>query len=213
MHDQPQNLADLVRQAADGDRAAFARLIDLHERTALGLAYAVVGCAATAADVAQDAFLRAWQRLGELDDPERFPAWLGRIVRNLAVDSIRRRPRHELPTDTGGLGDLPAEPADPHDRLERDERQRHVAAAIDALDEISRMIVTLRYFNGLTSRQIAEVVGLSPAAVDMRLSRARAQLRSILNPDPSPLPSADERNGRSETSVVDTLACAGGGAA
>lgn len=213
MDDQAQDIAALVRQAAGGDRAAFARLIDLHERTVLGVAYAVVGCGATAADVAQEAFLRAWQRLGELDDPGKFPAWLGRIVRNLAVDAVRRRPRREHATDAADLRDRPDGHADQHDRIERDERRRQVAAALAELDETSRMIVTLRYFQGLSSRQIADVAGLSPAAVDMRLSRARGQLRSLLEATQAGRSSPVERAVAPEPPVVDTLACAGGGAA
>lgn len=210
MDDQAVDIAAIVRQAAGGDRSAFARLIDLHERTALGVAYAVVGCAATAADVTQDAFLKAWQRLGELDDPARFAAWLGRIVRNLAVDALRRRPRGEISADAERLAEVPDDAAADaqHERLERDERRRQVSMALAELDEVSRMVVTLRYFQNLSSRQIAEVVGLSPAAVDMRLSRARSQLRAVLCEHESTAEAPPPPPG-----MVDTLACAGGGAA
>lgn len=203
--DEPvAEIAGLVRRAVDGDRSAFARLISLHERSALAMAYAAVGCAATAADVVQDGFLRAWQRLGELDDPARFAAWFSRIVRNLAVDALRRRPRAEVTVESEQLTAAAAGADD--DRLEREETRQRINAALADLDEVTRMTVTLRYFQNLSSRQIGELVGLSPAAVDMRLSRARAQLRQRL------LPIADERG---VETTVDTLACGGaaGGAA
>lgn len=170
----------LVRRASAGDRRAFARLIERHERLALSVAYATLGCPATSADVVQEAMLRAWQRLGELDDAARFAPWLARIVRNLAVDATRRRPRAE--TDGGErLTRVAAAPAP--DRLERDETRRRVNDALAALDEMTRTAVTMRYYDGMSSRQIGEAIGLSPAAVDMRLSRARAALRLLLVPD------------------------------
>ena len=84
---------ELVERVLRKDRAAFAELVQRYERTALAIAYAVTGDSSTAGDVSQEAFLRVWQHIGRLDDPERFGGWLGRIVRNLATDHVRRRPR------------------------------------------------------------------------------------------------------------------------
>src|SRR5262245_11908788 len=84
-HDQ------LVRQSGRGDAAAFARLISDFERVALSIAYAVTGDAGCAGDITQDAFLRAWQRIGDLKEPGKFGPWLCGIVRNLAIDVARAR--------------------------------------------------------------------------------------------------------------------------
>jgi RNA polymerase sigma factor (sigma-70 family) len=177
---EAETTVGLVRRASTGDRRSFARLIERHERLALSVAHATLGCPTTSADVVQEAMLRAWQRLGELDDPARFAPWLARIVRNLAVDAARRRPLAE--TDGGErLTRVAAAPAP--DRLERDETRRRVNDALAALDEMTRTAVTMRYYDGMSSRRIGEAIGLSPAAVDMRLSRARAALRSLLVPD------------------------------
>jgi RNA polymerase sigma factor (sigma-70 family) len=207
MDEQSMDIAGLVGRSAAGDRAAFAQLIQFHERTALAIAYGTVGCAATAADVVQEAFLRAWQRLGELDEPARFAGWFGRIVRNLAVDALRRRPRAEVAVESEQLAAVPSAPG--ADRLEKDETRRQVSAALAELDEVTRMTVTLRYYQNLSSRQIGELVGLSPAAVDMRLSRARSQLRDRLMPAASSGDLGDSVAG----AAVDTLACGGGAAA
>jgi len=168
--------SELVRRALSGDRHAFARLIADHERQALATAYGVVGCAATAADVVQDAMFRAWQRLAELDDGARFGPWLFRIVRNLAVDTLRRAPRARLDLDR--LAIVPG-PAD--DSAERNETRERLNAALAELDETTRLAVTLRYYDNLPSKEIGELVGLSAAAVDMRLSRARGLLREKLS--------------------------------
>jgi RNA polymerase sigma factor (sigma-70 family) len=176
MDDRAAESVKLVSRAAAGDRSAFTQLINLHERQALAVAYATVGCAATAADVVQDAMLRAWQRLKELDDPARFASWLCRIVRNLSVDSLRRKPRAEA--DVERLLVVPA--ASGGDDVERGEIRAKLDSALGELDDLTRMAVTLRYYDNLSSKQIGELIGLSSAAVDMRLSRARGVLREKL---------------------------------
>lgn len=168
----------LVQRAQDGDASAFGELISLHERAALSVAYAATGDAASAGDVTQDAFLRAWERLSDLRDTSRFGPWLCRIVRNLATDAARRRP----PTATVPLDEGAAATAtgDPGDRWARGELRCDVERALATLDELTRSAVVLRYFDGMPSRAIAERLDLTPAAVDMRLSRARTLLREQL---------------------------------
>ena len=142
----------------------------------LAIAYGVTGNAAAAADVVQEGFLRAWQRAGELREAGRFGAWVGQIVRRLAVDAVRRGPRRAEVLD----GTVAAPAGDPVEGGSRAETASAVADALATLDEVTRSAVVLRYFEDLPSRQIGELLGLSPAAVDMRLSRARALLRDQL---------------------------------
>jgi RNA polymerase sigma factor (sigma-70 family) len=182
-----QSPQELVLQARGGDPAAFASLIGLYERTALAVAYATVGDASSAGDVAQEAFLRAWQRLGELKEPARFGAWLTRIVRNLAADQIRRRPFQQLESAEALEAIEPCR-ADPTADLDKAEVRGRIDEALATLDETTRTAVVLRYYDGLPSKRIGEMLNLSPAAVDMRLSRARAELREKLAwADPSSL--------------------------
>lgn len=176
MDESPQ---ELVLQARRGDSAAFARLIERYERTALTVAYGCVSDAATASDVTQEAFLRAWQRLDALKEPARFGAWLTRIVRNLAADHVRRKSFQQMES-TDVLEGIDPCRADPSADLDRAEVRHRIDAALHTLDETTRSAVVLRYYDGLASRQIGELLELSPAAVDMRLSRARAILREKL---------------------------------
>ena len=170
---------ELVERARRKDAGAFTSLIRSYERVALSVAYGVLGDAAAAGDVTQDAFVRAWERLEDLREPERFGTWLCGIVRNMAVDYLRRR----KPTAALG-GDEPAEAErwtlDPVNEIGRRERHAQIAAAIASLDEVSRPVVVLRYYEGLSSKQIGDLLEISPSAVDMRLSRARKQLRVLL---------------------------------
>ena len=81
-----RSVEELVAAARLHDAEAFTALIRRFEGVALSIAYAHARHASDAADLVQEAFLRAWQRLDSLDDPGRFGHWLGRMVRNLAID-------------------------------------------------------------------------------------------------------------------------------
>jgi len=178
--------AELVVRSRRKDAEAFAQLISRYERVALSIAFAVLGNGDAAGDVVQESFLRAWQRLDELKDPRCFGTWLCGIARNLAIDAKRRSKHVKFSFDA-----CSAEPAmiaderlapDPIDELSRREQQARVADALQELDELTRSAVILRYYDDLSSKEIAELLQISPAAVDMRLSRGRQALKSILNP-------------------------------
>ena len=170
---------EVVERARRKDAAAFAVLIRAYERVVLAVAYGVLGDSAGAGDVAQDAFVRAWEHLADLREPERFGTWLCGIARNLAVDALRRRkPVESMDSQEPAEGGRWTH--DPADEVDRRERFEKVASAIAALDEVSRPVVVLRYYEDLSSKQIGELLEISPAAVDMRLSRARKQLRALL---------------------------------
>ena len=184
------SLAALVRRAQGKDPSAFTILVRRYERVALSIAYGALGSGDRAGDVVQEAFVRAWERLGDLNDPERFGPWLCGIVRNLSTD-VRRRlrlaPKAETDVAAGGEqttgGNIVVEDRlspDPVEELDRRERHGLIAQAVQELDEMTRSVVSLRYYDDLSSKEIGDLLGLSPAAVDMRLSRARQQLRKKL---------------------------------
>lgn len=178
--------AELVLRSVRKDAEAFTQLINRYERVALSVAYSVLSNGDAAGDVVQEAFLRAWQRVGELKEPARFGTWLCGIVRNLAIDAQRRGRHIKLSLDAEGFepAAIPAGElaADPLETLNRKERQTMVAGALASLDDATRPAVILRYYDGLSSKEIAELLQISPAAVDMRLSRARATLKKLLAP-------------------------------
>ncbi len=144
----------IVRRAQGGDREAFAALVQRFERPALAVAFAVLADGNAAGDTTQEAFVRAWQRLAGLRQPNRFGPWLCGIVRNLARDARRstrreRRRRVDLPclAVQGSVS--------PTSELERKEADQRMAAALDSLDEISRMVVVLRYYDNLGAGKLA----------------------------------------------------------
>jgi RNA polymerase sigma factor (sigma-70 family) len=169
------DLRKLVERAKRSDAGAFGELIRRCERTALAVACAQLGDGHRAADAVQEAFLRAWQKLADLDDSGRFKAWLCGIVRNVAID--HRRGRKMV-----GLDDAPTnlKLRDPVQDADRSEMSREISAAVATLDEISRSAVVLKYYENLSSKEIGELLGISASAVDMRLSRARQELKPLL---------------------------------
>jgi len=163
----------LVERARRRDAEAFGQLVRRYERTALAVAYAQLGDGNRAADAVQDGCLKAWQKLDTLCDPARFVAWWCGIVRNVAIDH-RRRPRE------AGWEAVPGDARaarNPAEEIGAAETRDQITAALDGLDDVTRTAVVLRYYEGLSSRQIGDLLALSPSAVDMRLSRARQELR------------------------------------
>ncbi|MEA2710924.1 MAG: polymerase sigma-70 factor, subfamily [Phycisphaerales bacterium] len=172
---EPATTAQLVFRAKHGDREAFGALIRLYERTALAVAYAATADASSAGDATQEAFLRAWQRLAALKEDGKFATWLCRIVRNVALDLRRKSHAARQPR-----GDERDRVADPVMELDQRETADRVDEALWQLDDVSRTMVVLRYYEGLSSHAIADVLATTATAVDMRLSRARQRLRTTL---------------------------------
>lgn len=172
-------IVDLVTRARRGDGSAFEALIRRHERLALGVAYAALRDPQLAGDAVQEAFIRAWRRLADLTEPARFAPWICGIVRNLCVDQ-RRRKRLTLTAIDEARGEADRRLREPAEDMSRREQSERIGAALNGLDELTRSAVVLRYYENLSSREIGELLGLSPAAVDMRLMRGRQALKEKL---------------------------------
>jgi RNA polymerase sigma-70 factor (ECF subfamily) len=177
-----QSLRELVGRARRRDAAAFGRLIESHERAALAVAFAILGDPSAAGDAVQEAFLKMWQRLPELKEPERFSGWCAQVVRNAALDARRRQRGPAAAQQDVHAATLPPLVHDPAAGLEQAESRDRLDAALAELDELTRTIVVLRYYDNLNSQQIGAMLDLSAAAVDMRLWRARNELRQRLCP-------------------------------
>jgi RNA polymerase sigma factor (sigma-70 family) len=164
--------ADLVRRARGGDRDAFAALVDRHHATLVRCCRRMVG-ADGAADAAQDAVVTALLSLDRLRDDDRFGAWLVGIGLNTCRAMLRRPDVSVAPGDP---------PPDPADVVAERELAARVRAAIAELPRGQREAVTLFYVAGLTHAEAAEHLGIAPGAVKTRLHKARASLRTRLEP-------------------------------
>ena len=169
-------------RARQGDRAAFGRIVAACQNTVTAIALAITRDVPASEDIAQDAFISAWQHLKRLQNPDSFLPWLRQITRNLARDHLRAS-RHR-PLDGEGAEvaiQLAADPApEPGEALVIDERERAASELIAALPDESREVLLLFYREDQSSQQVASLLGLSDAAVRKRLSRARQSLREDL---------------------------------
>lgn len=166
---------ELVVRILSGHPDQFGSLVERHIRAAHAVAYARLGNAADAEDAVQEAFLRAYERLGSLRDPSRFGAWLLTIARHEAARVATKRNRTvPLTEDTD-----PLEPAtDPNPG--QHELNALLREHVMRLPESSREVVLLHYFAGHSARDIADLLDLRRAAVLKRLQRAREALAETL---------------------------------
>lgn len=176
------NVADtdsrLVARARAGDARAFEELVRRHLRSAHAVALGVLGHVADAEDVCQDAFLAALEKLDECRDPERFAAWLMRIVRNRALNFRESRTLREGEPLEGEAATEAGD--DPGWRAEQSELRERLLAALGRLPASQREVVLLHDLEGWRHREIADLLGTSEGAVRVRLVEARKRLRKEL---------------------------------
>jgi RNA polymerase sigma-70 factor (ECF subfamily) len=167
----------LMARVARGDERAFRALASRHLPAMLGLARRILGNAADAEDVAQEAMLRVWTHAPRWQPLALFRTWLTRIVVNLCLDRKRRAPWVSLEA-AGEIVD-PAPGAG--EKTERDERERMVADAIAGLPARQRAAIVLTYGNGISNAQVAEILDTSVSAVETLLVRGKQNLRRALD--------------------------------
>ncbi len=161
----------LVARARRGSASAREALFRRHWRGAWQRAYAVTGRRALADDVAQDALVRAFERLDDLEDPDRFGAWLARIVTHRALDALRSESRL---TKLGSADALAVEWVD------RAGADGDLQAAVAALAPERRAAIVMRYWLDLTPAEIAEALEVPVGTVHSRLARGLEDLRGTL---------------------------------
>jgi RNA polymerase sigma factor (sigma-70 family) len=175
----PPGLELDVLAARRGDREAYGRLVDRYRSLVASLALTLTRDVQTSEDLAQEVFLDAWQRLGQLRSPSSFLPWLRQLTRYRASHARAREERRRGEALLEAQLDAVADPR-PSDveRLVSEEEGAALAAALDALPAATREVVALYYREGQSVEQVATLLSLRPAAVKQRLSRARKRLRA-----------------------------------
>lgn len=166
---EPTSDAALMSEVAAGDEQALARLYDRYAPLAYSIALRICGDAASAEEVVADAFLRLWQSARRFRAGSEVGPWLSAIVRNRALDELRRAGRAQQRTSGDGEPG-PDEAADVPLRLD-------IAAALGTLNARQRRVLELAYFDGLTQREIAERTGMPIGTVKSLTWRALETLR------------------------------------
>ena len=180
---------DLVHASKNGDVAAFEQLVKRYDRKLLRIAQSVLHNTEDAQDAVQEAFLKAFQNLGQFRGESQFSTWLFRITVNQSLMKLRRQLAiREVSLDEDFQSDvemLPMEVIDwapnPEQLYFASELGNLLHKALGELRPFLRTVFVLRDIEGLSIDQAAEVLSLTQTAVKARLSRARLQLRERLN--------------------------------
>lgn len=168
--------------ATRGSQEAYGRIVHACQNTVTAIALAITRDVQASEDIAQEAFLRAWQQLDRLKNSASFLPWLRQITRNLARDWLRAQHGRPMSGEVAEIAiGMAADPdPTPAERLLQTEEELVATEIISSLPEDSRETLLLFYREGQSSQQVADLLGLSDAAVRKRLSRARAMVRDEL---------------------------------
>jgi RNA polymerase sigma-70 factor (ECF subfamily) len=178
----------LVHATRDGETDAFEKLVRKYDRKLLRIAQSVTRNREEAEDAVQEAFLKAYQRLGQFQESAKFSTWLVRIVLNESLMQLRnQRSNRELRMETNSQTDgipFPFDVADwapnPHELYSASEFREILTKCLEGLQPALRVVFVLRDIEEFSILEIAELLELSPAAVKARVFRARLQLREKL---------------------------------
>lgn len=177
----------LVKAAQAGDMAAFEELVSRHRDKMYARAYSIVHNEEQALDLSQEAWIKAWQRLGGFEGGSSFTTWMTRITINVCLDHLRRNQRHRVEPLPDAQDDpdafdrlLPAVWTSPTEGLEKQELRAKIDAAMGKLSEAHRTVIALHEFEGMEYKEIAKTVGISVGTVMSRLFYARRRLAGLL---------------------------------
>lgn len=187
----PQTAADedaaWVARALAGEEQAYAKLVSRYRARVFGLALRMVQNADDASDIAQEAFVRAFQSLATFDRSKSFGAWIARITANLCIDHYRRRRLSLVSLDSpvdSERGERPREFPDQgplaDELLTADESRERLEGLLRSLPPRYRMVVLLRYKEDLAYEEIAATMDIPLGTVKARLHRAHQLLKRRL---------------------------------
>ena len=181
----------LVHRAQAGEAEAFAELVRRYQRRAVSVAYRLLGNIEDASDVSQDAFVRAYRSLSQLEDPSRFGGWLMKVVSNLSLNFRRARStRATAWLDDDALAGV--ERIDPRTNLRvatdlgdgnealPEELQAAVTAALEQLPKKQRLALVLFSVEGMPQKEVAEILDCSIELVKWNVFQARRKLKDSL---------------------------------
>lgn len=182
---------NLVRRAQSGEPEAFGALVQSYQRRAVSVAYRILGNVEDASDVTQDAFVRAYRSLSQLDDPEKFGGWLMRVVCNLSLNY--RRARANRATVSWDSSDQP--PSEDHGSTPVEltsnlgsadpvsgELNAAIIRALENLPDKQRLALILFSVEAVPQKEVAEILECSIELVKWNVFQARKKLKELLSP-------------------------------
>jgi RNA polymerase sigma-70 factor (ECF subfamily) len=182
--DERASDAELVRQAGNGRPDAYGELARRWSPRVMAVCHARVRCQASAADLAQETLLRGFRDLATLKSPEKFGAWLRGIAHRVCCDWLKAKQQSQVPftqlAATGDPASLLAGANDVGAAVEQADELQRLLVEVEALSQNHREVLMLFYYGEMSYRDMAELLGVSTATINARLSEARAILRDRL---------------------------------
>ncbi len=170
-----------IDQVLAGNINAFSHIVDLHKDKAFNLALRICCCREEAEEITQDSFLKVYRALGNFQRKSSFSTWLYRIVYNTAVSYIRLKKRKVL-----SLEDFPADAADflstgtSEEEAETEYRKSLLNFAFLKISEEERSLITLHYYEEMSTDEISDITGISKSNVKVKLFRARQKMMQVI---------------------------------
>jgi len=170
----------LIVQAKDGNHTAFRHLVERYMRHAYNIAYSFVGNHDDAQDVAQETFVRIHRSLSSFRGDAEFSTWMYRIIMNVSLNRLheqKRRPQGEMVTSDAVKPLTDSQAGDPVGF----DLQDHVEQAIHKLPALQRAVVILRHIDGLSTKEVSEILRCSEGTVKTHLHRGLKKMRTMLD--------------------------------
>ena len=197
--------AEIIRRVQSGDTDAYEALVTEYQKNVYNLALRMTGNPEDAADMSQEAFIKAYSSLALFRGDSKFSVWLYRIVSNVCLDHLRRQSRRQtlslsVEDDEGDEAqiDIPDLSQSPEELLERQLTREAVRRGLDSLPPAQRQILLLREIQGLSYEEISAALNIDEGTVKSRIFRARKKLCAFLVSDgniPGSVSSSRQRGG------------------
>lgn len=173
--------SSLLSQVAEGSETAFAELYQQTSPKLYGVALRILRNKELAEDVVQDAYVKIWTRAGDYNPDVAAPlTWMSAIVRNRALDELRRRAARPTGGDDSALETLPSDDEHPLTGLELQDDVKKLFRCLDGLEPEKKEIVKLAYLNGMSREDLAQRFSRPEGTIKTWLHRSLAQLKGCL---------------------------------
>ncbi len=175
-------LEALIERARNGDAVAFDQIMIAHQQRVMATAWRMLGNAEDARDAAQEVFLRVYKHLHKYDAQQEFSGWLYRIIINVCHDTARKRGNQnssfEAEQEARTLPALTSNDNSEQTAIQS-EQQAIVMKALSTLTKKERAVIVLRDLEGLTTEDVAKILGSSPTTVRSQISTARTKIKAF----------------------------------
>ena len=188
MKDENRKIARLVKQIQRGKQSAFEEFYKLTSPKAYFIALKITQNEHDAEDILQESYIKALEKIGEIDTSQNITSWFLKIVANKSKDLLKSRNRLVFDGDEECVfDDIPEEKTEfrPEENLDQEELRLEVMAAIDELTEEKRACIMMMYFGDMSVKEIAESIEVPESTVKNRLYTARKDLKSMAYSMPS----------------------------